>query len=231
MVMYINMRKIILLIRSYNRPKYLETTLKSVLESDIDLCYKRYIYDDASDDDKTNNILINNEYINISEKEFIVIKDEVNQGCKMSYIKALNYIKDNNDDDDFIICTIDNDVIVKPDFISIILKEYDNIYVHYQTYNILLTGFNPTNAHLNMMEEFESYYRKETCGAVNFVFHKNFVDFIITHWFEDLDWGIIWAMKDRNMPLLCLKKSIINHIGYYGLNAQGYGLVDEDINF
>lgn len=225
------MRKIILLIRSYNRPEYLETTLKSVLESDIDLCYKRYIYDDASDDDKTNNILINNDYINISKKEFIVIKDDVNHGCKMSYIKALNYIKDNNDDDDFILCTIDNDVIVKPDFISIILKEYDNIYLQYQTYNFILTGFNPTNAHLTKWEEFESYYRKETCGAVNFVFHISFADFIITYWFEDLDWGVNWAMKDRNMPLLCLKKSILNHIGYYGINSGGYGYIDEDLNF
>jgi hypothetical protein len=149
----------------------------------------------------------------------------------MSYIKALNYIKDNNVDDDFIICTIDNDVIVKPDFISVILNEYENIYKRYHTHEILLTGFSPTNAHLNMIEDFESYYRKESCGAVNFVFHISFLEFIITHWDVNLDWGVNLAMKDRNMPLLCLKKSILNHIGYYGINSGGYGYIDEDLNF
>jgi glycosyltransferase involved in cell wall biosynthesis len=226
------MAKIILLIRSYNRPEYLEKTLKSVLESDIELCYKRYIYDDASDDDKTNQLLINNDYINVFEKDFIVIKDNINQGCKVSYIKALDHIKNENDDnDDILICTIDNDVIVKPNFISIILHEYKNIYNRFQTREFLLTGFNPTNAHLNMYEDFESYYRKESCGAVNFIFHISFLEFIKTHWNVYLDWGVNWAMKDRGMPLLCLKKSIVNHVGMYGLNSQLDSHLDQDINF
>lgn len=226
------MYKIILLIRSHNRPEYLEKTLKSVLESDIDLCYKRYIYDDGSDNDKTNQILINNDYINVYGKEFIVMKDDINQGCKMSYVKALDFIKENNDNNsDLIICTIDNDVVVKPDFISIILNEYENICNHYQSKEILLTGFNPTNAHLNMIEDFGSYYRKETCGGVNFIFHISFLDFIKTNWYvHDNDWGVNWAMKDRNMPLLCLKKSVVNHIGLFGLNSFGI-TTDEDCNF
>jgi cellulose synthase/poly-beta-1,6-N-acetylglucosamine synthase-like glycosyltransferase len=225
------MKNIVLLIRSYNRFEYLEQTLKSVLESDIDLCYKRYIYDDASDDGKVNEILMNNNYVNVPGKEFIVIKEYINLGCKFSYIKALEFIENNNDKDDLLICTIDNDVIVKPDFISIILNEYENIFNNYKSHDVLITGFNPTNAHLNMIEDFGSYYRKETCGGVNFIFHIKFLDFIKTFWEENLDWGINWAMKDRGMPLLCLKKSVVNHVGLYGLNSEGESRIDQDTNF
>ena len=44
---------IVFLIRSFNRPEYLKDTLTSVLKSDIDLCFKRYIYDDGSSDPET----------------------------------------------------------------------------------------------------------------------------------------------------------------------------------
>ena len=44
--------KIILLVRSYNRPVYLEQTLQSLAKSDIDLCTKRYIFDDYSTNKK-----------------------------------------------------------------------------------------------------------------------------------------------------------------------------------
>jgi len=225
------MKKIILLIRSYNRPEYLEQTLKSVLASDIDICIKRYIYDDCSDNEKTNEILTNENYINVNGKEMIILKGNENKGVKMSFIEALNYINnDNNNEDDLLICSIDNDVIVKTNFISTILNEYQNIYNHYNSYEILLTGFNPTNAHSNMVEEFGSFYRKNSCGGVNFIFHIKFLDFIKTFWEENLDWGINFAMKDRGMPLLCLKKGILNHIGLNGLNSS-QNHVDEDTNF
>ena len=51
--------QIILLIRSYNRPEYLQKTLSSVLLSDIDICVKRYIFDDCSNDDNTIQLLSN----------------------------------------------------------------------------------------------------------------------------------------------------------------------------
>jgi len=221
--------KIILLIRSYNRPEYFEKTLKSVLDADIDLCIKRYIYDDGSDDETTINLLTNNEYINVNKKEFYVIRS-VNEGCKISYIKALEYIKnDNTDLSNYLICTIDNDIIAKPNFISILINEYINAYNKYLTFDILLTGFNPKNAHVNMIEDNGSFYRKSSCGGVNFVFHINFIDFIISGWNLFLDWGVVDEMNRQDMPICCLKKSVINHFGYFGLNSNGYA--DNDSEF
>lgn len=215
------MKNVILLIRSYERPEYLETTLKSVLSSDIDICTKRYIYDDASNDIDTNRLLSNKDYVNVKGKEFIVIKGRTNRGVKLSYVDALNYIKNYNNDEELLICTIDNDVIVKPNFISVLMNEYTNAHNKYNTLNILLTGFNPTNAHVNFIEDNGSYYRKESCGGVNFVFHIKFIDFIIKQWDIQEDWGVIYEMIKQDMPICCLTNSVINHIGYHGVNSFG----------
>ena len=48
---------IILLIRSYDRGNYLINTISSIIKSDINLCDKRYIYDDNSKDKIVKEIL------------------------------------------------------------------------------------------------------------------------------------------------------------------------------
>lgn len=243
------MKNTILLIRSFNRPEYLEKTLQSVLASDIDLCVKRYIYDDGSTDANTLELLSSDEYMNVKGKEFTVIKSPNNYGCKQSYVEALDHIRfdvrDNYQDvvvqpngivlnklDDshanLLICTIDNDVIVKPDWITILSKEYYNAFNKYNTFDLLLTGFNPTNAHLNIIEDNGTYYRKYTCGGVNFVFHFNFVSFIRDMWSEGLDDRVNDMMNCQGMPLCCLKKSVLNHIGLIGLNSTGISRSDTD---
>jgi hypothetical protein len=220
--------QVILLIRSYNRPEYLQTTLSSVLASDIDICVKRYIFDDCSDDFNTIQLLSNRDYIDITGKEFLVIRGETNVGCKQSYVEALNYIKNANNEDNLLICTIDNDVVVKPNFISIIRDEYYKVCNYYKSYNVLLTGFNPTNAHVNMVEDKDSFYRKVTIGGVNFVFHISFTNFIINTWSSgDHDWGVVNEMNNQNMPICCIKNSVLNHIGLFGLHSYGSTDIDE----
>ena len=73
---------IIFLVRSHNRPEYLLETLRSTLLADIDLCTKRYIYDDGSKDTDTLYLLSNPSYINVKGKEFKVILNESNRGCR-----------------------------------------------------------------------------------------------------------------------------------------------------
>ena len=210
--------KIILLIRSYNRPHYLKKTLDSLLDSDIDLCYKRYIYDDGSDKE-TINILENNNYINLKNKEFIVIKDK-NTGVKQSYLNALNFIKNTHKDIiNYYICTLDNDLIVKNNFISVLYKEYNNGFNLFKHNNILLTGYNTKTHAISKNMPRYNFCRKITCGGINYFFKSQFLDFIIYGWEYDLDWGVCRKMRKCGYPLLCLKKSVINHIGTEGLNS------------
>ena len=162
---------IILLVRSYNRPEYLQQTLLSLLKSDINLCMKRYIYDDGSDNKDVETILNNKTNTNVKNKEFIVIKNKENRGCRLSYTDALQYIKnDNITYSNYTICTLDNDVIVKNNFISELNKYYNITLKVFNTYNILLTGFNPSNAHLNKLKQYNGFYTKETIGRYKFSF-------------------------------------------------------------
>ena len=210
--------KIILLIRSYNRPDYLKKTLDSLLDSDIDLCYKRYIYDDGSDKE-TINILENNNYINLKNKEFIVIKDK-NTGVKQSYLNALNFIKNTHKDiTNYYICTLDNDLIVKNNFISVLYKEYNNGFNLFKHNNILLTGYNTKTHAISKNMPGYNFCKKITCGGINYFFKFEFLDFIILGWEYDLDWGVCRKMRKCGYVLLCLKKSVINHIGVEGVNS------------
>lgn len=219
--------KVSLLVRSYNRPEYLKKTLESILSSDIDICIERIIYDDGSNDPGVKDILQDEKYIKREKKEFKVICSQTNDGCKFSYLKALSHV---SNDADFI-CTIDNDVIVKPDFIARLKDAYIEGFKIYKTFNILLTGFNPNNVHLNRIETHENIYRKKSCGAVNFFFCVKFKQYVIDKWRVNLDWGVVHSMFRDNYPLICLNKGVVNHIGVHGLwsNALRYDK-DDDFN-
>lgn len=224
----ISQNKIILVVRNYNRPEYLKKTLESLLKSDIDKCEKRYIYDDCSTDEETKLILNNEKYINVENKEFSVIYNNNNEGCKKSYLNALNYIKEHNNDCHYI-CTVDNDVQVKEHFISTLFNEYNKAFDIFNHTNILFTGFSPTNAHVNMIQSYDSFYTKQSFGGVNYFFHRAFLDFIYTYWDHDLDWGIVHEMVNRNYPQCCTTVSCLNHLGLYGLSSCGS--CDNDSNF
>ena len=227
--------KVVLLVRSYNRPEYLRETLDSILKSDIDLCVKRYIYDDGSDNADTIDILNDEKYINVLSKEFEVIFNDKNVGCKQSYINALIYLKEKHSND-CLINTIDNDVNVKFNFISEIVNKYMEAYNFYKHNKILFTGFNSSNTHnkrnikYKENDEFKDFYRKTSMGAVNYVFHNTFIDEIVKSWSGRVDWGVNRYMNNNNYPMLCFNKSILNHIGEDGLFSRK-GRYDHDINF
>ena len=205
--------KIILLVRSYNRPIYLEKTLQSLAKSDIDLCMKRYIYDDYSTNRKTITILNEPKYVNIKNKEFNVIYNTKNAGCKYSYLQALHYIKMHHDECDFI-CTIDNDVIVKHNFIAALTHEYKKAFRIFQHTNILLTGFNPTNKHNNMIKYYQSFYTKNMIGGVNFFFHRRVLEFIYTHWKVNLDYGVCNTMNQIQKKSFSMLFIFLNYNNY-----------------
>ena len=214
--------EILLLIRSYNRPEYLETTLNSVLNSDLSLCKYKYIYDDCSNDITTINLL---EYYKSS---FNIIINDNNSGCKGSYCRALKYIKKKHNN--ILIITIDNDVIVKKDWITILSNVYKNVYKKYNNHDILLSGFNSSNSHQKIIEKYDIYNIKKSIGGVNFVFHYNFIDFILNNWNNNEDWGVVNKMNKRKFPIICLKESVVNHIGKHGLHSKETKF-DTDYNF
>jgi len=220
--------KIVLLVRSYNRPNYLRDTLDSLLRADIDICCERVIYDDCSSDPEVIRVLTDPTRVNVPGKEFSIIQRSLNIGCKQSYIDALNVLKNY----DFI-CTVDNDVHVKPHFISTMISTYNDAYTLYGTNDMLLTGFNPSNSHRNCVETYETFYRKRSCGGVSFFFHKSFEPFVVSAWgggtFGDMDWGVVLSMEKCNYPLLCTRPGVVQHFGAHGLHSSSGGFDHDDM--
>ena len=88
-----------------------------------------------------------------------------------------------------------------------ILKQKNFIIV-----KILLTRFNCSNQHINTFNnnyysKNKLYYRKKSIGGCNFVFNISFINF------RAADWAVINKMQKLKYPILCLNKSVINHIG------------------
>ena len=218
-----------LLVRSFERPDYLERTLRSLLLSDIGMCLTRRVYDDGSTDVETMRVLSDPALVQCAGKELGVVR-AAHRGLRSSFVDALRLVVGEAGDDALIVM-VDNDVEVKPNFVAALAGAYDAARVEYGTHDMLLTGFNPTNAHRNAVDEptpGAAYYRKLSCGAVSYAFHVAFAPFVIEQWQRSLDWGVCHAMQARGMPLLCMYRSVVNHIGAYGLNSGGAGFdVDE----
>ena len=93
--------KILFLMRSYNRPEYLEKSLKSLDNTDITKCFKKIIYDDNS----------NKETLDILKKyeqKYDIIYNNTNYKQK-SMVKLLDIILNRDYDYDYI-CYLDNDI-------------------------------------------------------------------------------------------------------------------------
>lgn len=205
--------RIALVVRSYNRPEYLRATLTSLLQSDIHLCHERLVYDDASESKDLANVLRDPKLVSVPNKTFRVLRGTQNQGCQASFSTALRCLSSTST----MVCILDNDVVVRPDFIQRLCAGYTEAWTLYGTHRMLLTGFNPTNAHLNVVKTFDLIYRKRTCGGVHLFFSRQFLPYVLTQWARKLDWGLVEQMERDNVPLLCLKQGALNHVGRQGL--------------
>tara|TARA_B100001540_G_scaffold317352_1_gene350160 strand:+ start:4405 stop:5079 length:675 start_codon:yes stop_codon:yes gene_type:complete len=209
--------KIIILIRSYERPNYLAKTIKTLLNSDISKVKKIYVYDDNSKNKETHYILNN-----LDKNLFTVIKGKKNYGVNKSFVYFLKNIRSRyKNKKNILIITIDNDVIMKKKWIDILSKAFIKAKKYYKSNKLILTGFNSTNAHVNtyknrIYSKNKLFYRKQSIGGVNMVFDIAFLNFVIKIWNKGADWGIVHKMIKLNYPILCLNKSVINHIGRYG---------------
>jgi len=215
--------KILLLIRSYNRPEYLSKSLESLGKSDINICYKKFIYDDKSN--KTT-IDILKKY----EKDYEVIYNSKNYKQK-SMVKFLNLIQSKNIDFEYI-CYVDNDVEVKSNFIKTCYNIFKLIKSEQKLPNdkILLTGFNSNRTH-KTIKSFDKYIEKNTIGGIHMFFHKSLLNNIKLWWDKNEDWGICEGLNNIGGRIFCTKPSIVKHIGVNGDNSHGSDNYDKSIDF
>ena len=215
--------KILLLMRSYNRPEYLSKSLESLGKSDINICYKKYIYDD-----KSNKPTI--DILKKYEKDYEVIYNNKNYKQK-SMVKFLNLIQNKNIDFEYI-CYVDNDVEVKSNFIKTCYNIFELIKNEQKMPNdkILLTGFNSDRTH-KTIKSFDKYVEKNTIGGIHMFFHKSLLNDVKLWWDKNLYWGVVKGLKKKGGRIFCTKPSIVNHIGINGDNSHGSDNYDKAIDF
>lgn len=216
--------KILFLLRSYNRPEYLEKTLKSLDQSDVYKCYKRIIYDDCSEDKKTLEIL--NKY----NTKYQIIYNDKNYKQK-SMVKFLELIETNHKDYD-LICYLDNDAEVKPNFMEILLNTYKIILKNEKlpVDKVLVTGFNCEKYH-PVEKRYKYYLKKQSLGGINMVFHKCLIGKVKKWWDEDEDWEISRELKKEGGVLFSTNGSCIQHIGEIGHNSNKDRIYDQASDF
>jgi len=211
-------KEIGIILPTYNRPEYLKLTLESIKMSDLTNSIL-ILVDDYSQDDRTLEMLLDFEIDNVP-----IIKIFKNKNCNMYHSLKLGWRILKKMGCKYI-CNIDSDTLVRPDW----LKTLKNVYIDYVNDNKtnnkhvlpLVTGFNTTsNNHTNIVET-DNYYQKLTVGGINLFFESSYVD-IFSRFMTDRMWdyNLSYYCNKNNIPMICTKPSVVQHIGYSGLNAN-----------
>jgi len=209
----------------YNRPGYLEQTLQSLKESNLDntvIC----IIDDHSTDEGTVK-LINNYFI--PGVKIIKIRNDTNIGINHSLYKGFTTI--------YPLCeymtNIDSDVILKPHWLKTLYDTYESASSYKNGY--IITGFNCVQScNHKIIKSYPEFHVKQSIGGINMFFDKNIYDKIFREVLSKSpknygwDWNVVYKANSMNIVLLSTNPSVIQHIGYEGLNADGDPDIAED---
>jgi GT2 family glycosyltransferase len=203
-------------VTTYNRYKYLLSTLESLKKTIFLPDTVLIITDDNSQEQDTINYLknynIENENIKIRK-----IFNESNLGSKDNYHKSLLSFID--EDVDFIV-NIDSDCLLNKQWllkINELINEFDD--------NIICSSFcckyhfgNPNNK-LEIIKE--KYYERDTLNGMGICFPKKILHEFYNHSPLHFDGYLCHDLKNRyKMRCICTSISYMQHIGAYGVHSN-----------
>lgn len=208
-------QKTIFLMRSYNRPEYLQKTLDSVARSDVmQHCHRCIIYDDASTNPEVEAILKK------FENRFEVLRNKKNLR-QNSMVALLDFVQNtiNTSTYDYI-CYLDNDALVKTNFVQTCMATYKKIQDEQQlaSHKFILTGFNTANHPIESVHD--GYAKKKSIGGIHMHFHRDLLQKIRNWWNLNLDWGVVHGLRDENGHMYCCLPGVVEHIGQYGDHSR-----------
>lgn len=204
----------------FNRPEYLSQTFVSLENSDVSdtiIC----IVDDYSSDIDTQE-LIHNFKIRNRSCEIIKLRNHNNIGGCLSLKRGIDKIKDRC----HYLCNIDNDVLVKYNW----LKELENVFIKgkevFKTDINITSGFNcTTTCGHKIIKEYPDFYIKKTIGGINMFFnnktYERVINPILSTNSRKWDWDICYNAENNGCPITITKPSVIQHIGIHGMFSYG----------
>ena len=216
----------------YNRPEILKKTLESLKQTNKDDLNQSilYIIDDHSSNKKTSTII--EDYVadiksigGVDNLEVKINRNRENMGIAKSLEKGFTFLYPKCE----YLTNIDSDVLVKPGWLPKLQEVYDRSNRERNNGNgVLVSGFNctPPNCDHKILSSNDLYHVKKSIGGINTFFHRDMFDNYVNviknvkkgaHW----DWRLCDHCKRQNIPIIVSNPSVIQHIGFTGLNSFG----------
>lgn len=205
-----------IVITVFNRPKYLRETLASLKASDLRDAIV-VIVDDCSTDRETLSLL---DELDLGETPLFKFSHRKNSGVLSGLLTGFKFLQRNVK----YVLNIDSDVIMNSHWLNALESTYQTI----NDPNIILTGFN-TRSHPNIKCS-QMWCEKASMGGLNFFMSSEFYETRFSRWFDGQDRldRKVWSnwdssvgqeMRRHNFKLYATKPSVLQHIGFDGLNS------------
>ncbi len=201
--------KIGLCITTFNRPAYLRQTLETISLADLD-GVQIVIVDDCSTDLET--------IKQIYAFPAVKLTPEKNSSIRNTLRMGLDYLFQNGCD---IAINLDSDVLVRKDFIRVLVNLHKRFPCH------LITGFNSLGKTLKgtfrhpVIESGEGYNTKASIGGINLLLTKEtYNQFVRPALLSTAKAGGQWdkeaslLSEKAGKPIYCAVPSVVQHIGF-----------------
>ncbi len=196
--------KIVIVITTFNRPKYLERCLNSIKRSDLkdaDLL----LLDDASTDKRVFEVA--------GKYPYPMVKGAKNEGICFRLLHIIPYLFNEGYD---IVINLDSDSLVRNDWMEVLLK------LHKDSPNQIITGFHSTTKNADGSERHkiigigEGCVQKKSVGGINMLFTKETFEKYAKPALEYCiakggNWDHMTCINAGSV--ICSVPSVIQHIG------------------
>lgn len=197
-------------IPTYNRKKLLEIMASSLYESDISVPHNIRIYDDCSTEyglDDLKKIFPTAASIKINEVNL--------KADKNTYQMYNNFLSTSDE----LLFNADSDLIFSKDWLNKALELFEKT-------EGILSVFN-ANTHEPYKIIDDELYIKKSIGAAGTLFHRDRVSEFVANiaspdTLTEIDWRFSEYFNSINLPIFCVNKSLVQHIGYFGQHTKYY---------
>jgi hypothetical protein len=126
-----------------------------------------------------------------------------------------------------LLVNVDADLRLRPDWLTTMTRVFAR--ERQRRGPLLLTGFH--TAHHPVVASFTDHVEKASVGGANLMFDVDLYRSVIRpaltlHW----DWHVVETMRQRRLPMLCTRPSVVQHVGRRGRFSRP-GAVDEADDF
>lgn len=217
-----------LAVAAYNRPEYLRRTLKELAGSVLDNTIVA-IVDDASSLPETRQ-LIND--LSLGSTPIVRIFRTRRRGYAIDEALRTAWDVLAYEYGCRLLANVDSDVIMKPDWLRRLVDVFQR--ERERQGPLIVTGFN-SRQHPSFGTALD-YCRKRSIGGLNMLFDAGLYNEVIrpSLRYEPMgevgwDWYVVKEMRARDYPMLCLRPSVVQHIGATGRfsTPESYDVADD----